>query len=946
MRKPSSLLLVAFFLGTVPAASQTSHAVLGTDWRFTRDSMSVEAASAVEFDTASWQEVRVPHDWAIAGPFDPDGNGSTGKLPWKGEGWYRRVLDLDGVDASRRVYLDFDGVMAFPKVYVNGDLAGEWDYGYTPFRVDATDFVRWGELNTIIVHVSTERWGSRWYPGAGIYRGVMLTVAEPVHIAPWGIRVRTNGDEREGTPANTAYVETTLENHLSEVQYVTLEIQLIDPGGRVVESVPQVARIPARNRTTVRQSFHVDDPLLWDVDHPELYTVHTSVSGNEGPLDEATTRFGFRTFAFTPDDGFHLNGRRVQMNGVNLHHDLGPLGAAFNRSAAERQLRIMKEMGVNALRTSHNPPARGMIELCDEMGILVWDEFFDKWDRTAGRPDLQPPLSEFGHRHIRNVVLRDRNSPSVVLWSIGNELGGDDDADGINPVRMAMMTGFVRAYDNTRPVGMGNHIQGLVDGHNFASLDVNGWNYSRRYAQNVEVWPIQPIVYSESASALSTRGYYEPDLPFRPTDYSSSLQVSSYDLTSAAWSDIPDHEFRLMETDRFVAGEFVWTGFDYIGEPTPFSREARSSYFGIVDLCGFPKDRYFLYRSQWRPDETTVHILPHWNWPDRVGQPVPVFVYTNGDSAELFLNGRSLGIRRKGEVPEREPNLALGSARAMASSEATPASLALDEDINTGWQAAPGDSTAWWQADLGSVETIRFISLDTPQKENLYAYTLSASIDGSEWTTLDEKPTARFPLWGGPSRVFHPVDTRARYLRVAFTEVRQDAPIGLRTFSVHAGRVEDEYYDVTYDYRLRWNDVTYEPGELRAVAYRDGEVIGEAGAVTVGDPVALHLDSDRVLLQSGGNDLAYVSVTAVDREGREHPLADDLVRFTIDGPAEIAGVCSGNPMSFEPIQENHRRLFYGKALLVVRPDDWSGGLIEVTAEADGLAPARLTLRAR
>jgi beta-galactosidase len=947
MRRAYSLLVVAA-LSALPrvAAAQSTTELLRADWRFTREPVEIEAASAAGFDDSGWQQVRLPHDWAIAGPFDEAADGSQGKLPWQGEGWYRKTIDLEAADEGRRVYLDFDGVMAFPKVYVNGALAGEWDYGYTPFRVDATDHVRWGETNVIMVHVDTGRWGSRWYPGAGIYRKVTLTMAEPTHLAQWGVRVRTNGDEREGTPANTAFVETTFENHLPEVRFVMLETSLVAPDGSTLESLPRMVRVPARNRTTVEQVFRVDGPLLWDVEHPHQYTVRTVVSDSGRELDRAATRFGFRTFLFTADDGFHLNGRRVQMYGVNLHHDLGPLGGAFSAAAAERQLRIMKEMGVNALRTSHNPPAREVVELCDEMGILVWDEVFDKWDRTAGRPDLEPPLPGFGHRQIRNTVLRDRNSPSVVLWSIGNELGGSEDEDGIEPVRMAMMSGFVRAYDLTRPVTMAQHVPGLVDGHTFVSLDVNGWNYAHRYDRNREVLPVQPLIYSESASALSTRGYYEPELPMRATDYPSTHQVSSYDLSAASWSDIVDHEFRLMERDTFIAGEFVWTGFDYLGEPTPFTREARSSYFGIVDLCGFPKDRYFLYRSHWRPDQTTVHVLPHWNWPERVGQNVPVFVYTNGDAAELFLNGRSLGVRRKGEVPERSPDLAAGAARATASSGSDSALLAVDPDAETGWRAAPGDSSAWWQVDLGRTETIGFVMLELPRRENVYAYVLSASGDGERWTELVSKPTARFPMWGGPSRVYHEVATQARFLRVSITEAGERAPIGLDAFSVHREKVENDYYDVTYDYRLRWNEVAYEPGELRAVAFRGGEPIGEARVETVGEPVALRLEAERTDLRAGAEDLAFVTVTAVDVEGREHPLADDLVRFTVSGPGGIAGTCSGNPLSYEPFQADYRHLFYGRALLVVRPEEGRGGEIAIVAEAEGLEPARLTIRAR
>lgn len=939
------LLFAALFAAWKPTEAAGSTSPFVTDWQFTRDSVSVAAASEVDYDAAGWQAVRLPHDWAIEGPFDESSmNGSTGKLPWRGQGWYRRMFTLDAADQGKRVYFDFDGVMAFPKVYVNGVLAGEWDYGYTPFRVDATDHVRWGETNTIVVHVDTRQWGSRWYPGAGIYRKVDLTIDEPVHLAQWGTYITTNGDEIQSLPANQARVETTIENHLNEPQSTVIRLELVSPDGSVINTKTQEAHILPNNQTTVSQTFDVDDPLLWDIDHPQLYTVRTTILVDGRVVDTASTRFGFRTFAFTADDGFHLNGRRVQLNGVNLHHDLGPLGAAFNPVAFRRQLEIMREMGVNALRTSHNTPAEEVSDIADEMGILVFLEFFDKWDHTAGRHDNQPPLLEFGHRQIRNSVLRDRNSPSIVLWSVGNEIGGGPNVEGIDPARVAMMAGFVRAYDNTRPVGMGNHIPPLVNGENFASLDLTGWNYARRYGQYREVWPNRPILYSESASALSTRGYYDLDPPDTKTDYSSTFQVSSYDLNAAGWSDIPDHEFRLMETDSFVAGEYVWTGFDYLGEPTPFTREARSSYFGIVDLCGFPKDRFYLYKSYWLPDSTTVHILPHWNWPDRIGQNVPVFVYTNGDAVELFLNGRSLGMRRKGEQPDRAPNLVTEAAAARASSEQEAAALAFNDDARSGWRPDSTDNEPWWEIDLGKVQKVGFISLDTPVRQNLYGYTISASTNGQDWTTVVEKETSRFPMWSGPTRATHEIDVQARYFRVASNETIENAPIGLNTFRLYAEPVENEYYDVTYEYRLRWNEVTYEPGELRAVAYKDGKQIGEAVVETADAPTALRLTADRTQLNADGTDLSFITVEAVDSRGRVYPLADNLVRFTVRGAGENAGVCNGDPMSYEELKGKELSLFYGKALVVIRAHEGEGGTIEVTAEADGLAPSSIQLQ--
>ena len=445
------------------------------------------------------------------------------------------------------------------------------------------------------------------------------------------------------------------------------------------------------------------------------------VVSTEGRFADAeATTFGLRTFKFTADDGFHLNGRRVQLYGVNLHHDQGPLGAAFNVRAMERQLEIMQEMGVNALRTSHNPPAPEVLDLCDRMGILVWDEAFDKWEGTADHV-TDEPLEKFGERQVKNFVMRDRNHPSVVVWSIGNEIGTGERGWGKTAERVAFMREFVLKYDPTRPVTIGNDNPADGDTEVLDAMDVVGYNYMRRYGRFRETHPDMPLIYSESASTVSTRGYYDFPLPESKTEFSNEAgQVSSYDFNAMWWSDIADRDFYLMESDAFVAGEFVWTGFDYLGEPSPFFRRARSSYFGIVDLCGIPKDRYYLYRSYWRPDETTIHILPHWNWSGREGKTVPVFVYTNGDSAELFLNDRSLGRRTKLDIVE--------------------------------------------------------------------------------------------------------------------------------------GGLDGEYYAVVDRYRLRWMNVVYEPGELRAVAYKDGAVLGESIMKTARDPAKLVLTPDRTEIAADGSE--------------------------------------------------------------------------------------------
>jgi beta-galactosidase len=776
------------------------------DWKFAKGGQ--KGAQAVDFNDSSWKAVRLPHDWAIAGPFNPKEDGYAGKLPWWGQGWYRKGFKLDKADAGRRVYFDFDGVMAFPKVYINGQLAGEWDYGYMSFRVDATPYVKFGADNTIAVYADTRNHGTRWYPGAGIYRKVTMTICNPVQLAHWGTYITTPEVADASAKIN---VRSTIKNHLKDKSNVSVEVTLLDPDGK--QAAPpktDSVAIPTGHSRKVNQSFVIANPQQWDITSPKLYTAQTIVRQGERIVDTDTTTFGIREFKFTADDGFYLNGKRVQLYGVCLHHDHGALGGAFYTRAMERQLEIMRDMGVNAIRTSHNPPAPELLELCDKMGFVVWDECFDKWDKTADRFDSNTtPLEQYSKKQIRNFVMRDRNHPSIVVWSIGNEIDSlPQDPQGMTKERIDFMCDFVRKYDLTRPVGMACCFPYQVAKSNFDALDLTGWNYQRRYAQYRQKYPDKPIIYSESASALSTRGFYDLPLKGSKTQYSKEFQVDSYDRNAANWSDIPDREFVLMEKDRFVAGEFVWTGFDYLGEPTPYGKQARSSYFGIVDLAGIPKDRFYLYRSYWRPDVTTVHILPHWNWPDRIGQNVPVYVYTNGDTVELFLNGNSLGKKTKAKE-------------------------------------------------------------------------------------------------AGPS-----------------------------------------YYGSIDKYRLCFNDVNYEPGELKAVAYKDGSEIGQEVMRTAGKPAKIRLTPDRKELKATGEDLCYILVEAMDAKDTLCPLADNLIKFKIDGPAEIAGVDNGNPLSYEPFQADYRKLFYGKAMLILKTKEGATGDIRITAESDGLTPAEVAVQSK
>ncbi len=940
-------LLIALSLSLMVSGCQrveTAPRDFNRDWQFIK---GLQPAEVVEMDyhVDDWQAVRLPHDWAIAGPFNPDEHGFAGKLPWKGVGWYRKVFTLPTTDAGQCVYLDFDGVMAFPEVYINGQLAGQWDYGYVSFRVNATKFVKFGQENVVAVKVDTTNQGTRWYPGAGIYRKVTMTVCEPVHLAHWGTHITT---PQIGDSLASVSVRSAIENHFKDNADVKVKIILRDPKGTVVSNAVRQLSVPAGESAEFEQIFGVENPQRWDILSPELYSAEITVLADGKKTDNEKVHFGIRTFEFTANDGFHLNGRRVQLYGVNLHHDQGPLGAAFNTRAMQRQLEIMQDMGVNAIRTSHNPPAPELLDLCDRMGLVVWDECFDKWDDKAGRVDGQPLLEEYGEKQIRNFVLRDRNHPSIVVWSIGNEILNQPwDKEGKSPERVNYMRDFVLKYDTSRPVTMACHIPETANEPILDALDLAGWNYARRYSIYREKYPDKPIIYSESASAVSTRGFYELPFPTTKTDYSKELQVSSYDLNAAPWADLADVEFQLMADDDFVAGEFVWTGFDYLGEPTPFDQQARSSYFGIVDLCGIPKDRYYLYRSHWRPDMTTVHILPHWNWPERVGENVPVFVYTNGDSAELFLNGQSLGRRSKGVVPEKSENFAidkLTTASSRQNDKEKPAGYAVDGDTKTGWLAAENSTGQWLQVDLGQSRQISCIGILFPTEAKKIGYDIEVSRDGEDWSRVVSQDTSDRPNWGGPKEAFHTAQQEGRYVRIVFTKLKADTRPGIQELGIYPEKIESDYYDPTYTYRLRWNDVIYEPGELKVVAYQDGKEIGRAVMRTAGEPARLRLTPDRTELATTGEDLSYLLVEALDSEGNLCPLADNMVDFKIDGPAEVAGVGNGNPMSFEPFGADYRKLFYGKAMLILRAKEGPGGTIKVTASAEGLEPDSAVVR--
>ena len=625
---------------------------------------SVAQARTVESFNDGWSltetgktvSVSVPHDWAIAGPFEPAGDGPTGKLRWfEREGVYRRTLVLPEKPKGR-VFLDFDGVMCRSTVFVNRQPCGKGDYGYLGFRADATPYLLAG-TNLIEVACSTKNFFSRWYPGGGLYRNTWMVKTDPVYFADDSLRIETKRGADDVWTVTVSGVLTSRSRDFIPAAKVSVAL------AQATESVTFPLR-PFEDRA-FSLSLKVTRPRRWQLEPgAALYDLTVSSSGG-GFSDALVRRVGFREFRFDAEQGFILNGKRVQLNGVDLHSDLGPLGMAFDKDAMRRQLSIMRDMGANALRTSHNCPAPEVLDLCDEMGFFVWNECFDKWNATCGHGD--EPMETFVSRILAAWVRRDRTHPSVFCWSIGNEISpgaatppgqerwGAAECEGTSVERCARFREIVRREDATRPVAIGSCFPqaGLRGDYDF--LDLTGWNYRGMYDQMKLHAPDKPIVYSESASAFSDFGYYAPTTPTNKLQYAKDVwKVDSYDLNASDWSDIPDREFFRMERDRYCCGEFVWTGIDYLGEPSPYiytgdSRtDSRSSYFGICDLCALPKDRFYLYRSHWNRKDFTLHIVPaHWTFPEKTGKTLPVFVYTSASEAELFVNGKSMGRRKK-----------------------------------------------------------------------------------------------------------------------------------------------------------------------------------------------------------------------------------------------------------------------------------------------------------
>ncbi len=774
-------------------------------------------------DQQTWQNVCVPHDWAIAGPFDKkwdlqkvrieqngekeatEKSGRSGALPWIGEGHYKRIIQIPA--GCSHAELVFDGAMAEPTIYLNGQKAGYWAYGYNTFRVDITPLMKAGE-NLLEVHLKNVEESSRWYPGAGIYRPVKLITSGDNRIDPWKTFIRTTQ-----LSSHKAEIDVTVGTDSPLKGYQGFEIEMRDAKGKLVghEHSSEISDSGEANL-----SFTIQEPHLWSPETPYLYTAHIKYMQNGQLLDEVTQKFGIRTVKVSKEGGFQLNGVTRKIKGVCLHHDLGPLGAAVNKAALIRQIKTMKDMGCDAIRTSHNMPSQIQMDICDSLGMMVMAESFDMWLYPKCKNGYARFFEDWWKKDIENLILANRNHPSIIMWSIGNEIPEQGSAQGKEISEN--LQNACHALDPTRPVTQGlDHAEASIKSGVATTMDVPGFNYRvHKYQNSIGQLPQGFLLGSETASTVSSRGVYK--FPVEVTDNSQYAswapsydpqailkadgQCSSYDLEYCSWSNLPDDDWVWQDDKDWVIGEFVWTGYDYLGEPTPYDEywPSRSSYFGICDLAGLPKDRYWLYRSRWNKDEHTIHLLPHWTWGlskkdkgNRIGKVTPVYCYTDYPTGELFVNGKSQG-------------------------------------------------------------------------------------------KISKNPTERLDR-----------------------------------------------------YRLRWNNVKYEPGEIKVVVYdAQGNKAGEQTVKTAGKPATLKLEAwtqNSSLLKSNGDDLAFITVSLTDADGTLIPQADDQLTFEVTGAGTFEAVCNGDATSLESFKQPTMKLFNGQLVVVVRSSKESGTLtLKVTDE--------------
>ncbi|UOQ77552.1 DUF4982 domain-containing protein [Hymenobacter sp. 5516J-16] len=796
------------------AAQARQEYLLTSDWKFAKGDQP--AAQQPNFKDAKWQTVSVPHDWAIYGPFSSTNDlqkvkieqnnekqattkaGRTGGLPFIGTGWYRRQLTVPGFGPGKRAVLLFDGAMSDAHVFVNGQQVAVWPYGYNSFFVDVTDALQASGPNTLAVRLHNQPEASRWYPGAGLYRNVHLIVTNDVHIPVWGTYLTT-------PEINTDYAKvklrTQVEMPAGAAPALRLQTEIRDAAGQVVATL--TTPLATTDGHTFEQNLVVPKPRLWSPETPVLYTASSKLFAGDQLQDEYETRFGIRSFTFEADKGFSLNGQPRKFKGVCNHHDLGPLGAAINTAALRRQLTLLKDMGCDAIRTSHNMPAPELVELCDEMGFMLMVESFDEWKAPKVKNGYSQYFDEWAEKDLVNMVHRDRNHPSVIMWSIGNEVPDQSTAGGGKIAKR--LQDIVHREDPSRPVTMGMDRFDDDLKNNFASvLDVPGFNYKpHRYPEAYAKLPQGMILGSETASTVSSRGVYKfPVVQAKEQKYPDN-QSSSYDLEACSWSQVPDDEFVAQDELPYTLGEFVWTGFDYLGEPTPYDERwpSHSSYFGILDLAGLPKDRFYLYRARWNTTAPTLHLLPHWTWTGREGQTTPVFCYTSYPSAELFVNGKSQGRQTK---------------------------------------------------------------------------------------TTTGTPQAR--------------------------------------------------------YRLMWNEVKYEPGAIKVVAYdAQGKAVAQEEVRTAGQPHHIKLVADRTSLTADGQDLAYVTARVEDAQGNLCPEATNQLQFSVNGVGRFRAVANGDATNLELFHQPRMKAFQGQLVALVQTTNQAGA-VQLKATSKGLKDGVIQLQ--
>lgn len=645
------------------AWAQRHEQLLEKNWKFIHADQP--GAETTDYDDRSWEEVTVPHDWAIKGPFDRKHDlqkvavtqngekvatwktGRSGGLPYTGVGWYRTRFDVKDFNRKeQRTILLFDGAMSEAQVYVNGKQAISWPYGYNSFHVDVTDLLNEdGKNNLLTVRLENREQSSRWYPGAGIYRNVHVITTNKTHIPVWGTYITTPHVEEAFA---TVRLRATI--HTAKGEDLRIKTVVYPTGSPTPVAEKTTALKAERNAEQIEQNMLIENPALWSPESPTLYTAVTTVFVQEQEVDRYETRFGIRTIEVVAERGFYLNGERRKFKGVCNHHDLGPLGAAINKKALRHQLELLKDMGCDAIRTAHNMPAPELVELCDELGLMMMVEPFDEWDRAKCANGYHRFFNEWAEKDMKNMLHNFRNHPSIVMWSIGNEVPTQCSPQGAQVA--AFLQEICHREDPTRPVTCGMDQVSCVLKNGFAAiLDVVGLNYRTwRYLEGYEKLPQGVVLGSETASTVSSRGAYKLPVSLKPQALYDDNQCSGYDVEYCSWSNVPDVDFALADDYEWTMGQFVWTGFDYLGEPSPYDTDAwpnHSSMFGIIDLASIPKDRYYLYRSIWNTQAHTLHILPHWNWEGHENDTVPVFVYTDYPEAELFINGKSYGRQRK-----------------------------------------------------------------------------------------------------------------------------------------------------------------------------------------------------------------------------------------------------------------------------------------------------------